>query len=792
MAGIPTFEQLGTVAPQADTSVSSVRPSPVGDANAGLGDTIAQSGAAIQDSNDQYALASAKANFLKAQIQTEDSLKHDQDYATHADRYSSVMDQTQQNLAQTIPNPKARAMFQADTSLDAQRGLSSVKDNAFALGANYRKADTDTQIQTTMQAAAAKRDPVVLASAISAVNGMVQANVQAGITTPEEAQQQVSKIKSDYAGQAVKDLPFDQQVKLLAPHVVTPGSQPNSAAMPANLTGAPTASQLATLTDIVKQHESGGKDYNADGSVVTSPVGAKGAMQVMDASATDPGYGVRPAQNDSLAERDRVGTDYLTALVDKYGIAKGVAAYNAGPGKLDKAVSKADAAGTPGAWLQNLPTATQKYVAGISSDFQQANGTPTPAAGPATDATGPTTVSGTQPSGTTAATPGTSASPAGAVGANPNDPTNALLGFLTPEAKQAQYTQAAENSIYGKMETDPQAAIQLTMQPEYQGLGAEKLSAMRVAARDQFEKLRGISQQNNIMAQAQNNQSLWNDFQTGKLNLSNFAVAQQAAQDSGHPIDPQLSNYMIKAMTATPPKQTEEAMASTYNDLADRSAALLKKNSSGRIVGVNDLQQYVDFQTDVAKGLANGLVTTTEADRFMKPIATVFNAQVQTPNDPNNPGFIGQHILQQPESPYAQGYDAINANVKASSTGNPVQDNMAKAEILRRFVAAQELNEQNGNKSDPGAVARSAIASYNKTKFPVLQLLDTMPNSILLGAGQKQNLTPQATAKPDVKVSAPPFDLMRDKNGSYAKVFKDGHVEELSPADAAKYSAQGQ
>lgn len=124
------------------------------------------------------------------------------------------------------------------------------------------------------------------------------------------------------------------------------------------------------MTAITAQSESGNKDFNPDGSVVTSPVGAKGRMQVMDATAANPGFGIRPADlsgtpQQQAAERQRVGTEYLQALVQKYGDpGKAWAAYNAGPGRLDQALKDA-AAGRSGSpdWLSYMPKETQAYVA---------------------------------------------------------------------------------------------------------------------------------------------------------------------------------------------------------------------------------------------------------------------------------------------------------------------------------------------------------------------------------------------------------------------------------------------
>lgn len=92
------------------------------------------------------------------------------------------------------------------------------------------------------------------------------------------------------------------------------------------------------LVAAVRQVESGNRELGADGKVLTSSAGAKGSMQVMDATNSNPGYGVAPAKDNSLEERARVGRDYLAAMLKLYGGNRtlALAAYNAGPGNVDK------------------------------------------------------------------------------------------------------------------------------------------------------------------------------------------------------------------------------------------------------------------------------------------------------------------------------------------------------------------------------------------------------------------------------------------------------------------------
>lgn len=128
--------------------------------------------------------------------------------------------------------------------------------------------------------------------------------------------------------------------------------------------GAPAVAQspMAQMYAITAKTESGSRETNSDGSTVTSPKGAQGVMQVMPSTNIDPGYGVTPAQDNSPAERARVGRDYLTAMLSRYGNDPRLAwaAYNGGPGTLDSAIAQAKKTGVDPISL--MPPETQKYV----------------------------------------------------------------------------------------------------------------------------------------------------------------------------------------------------------------------------------------------------------------------------------------------------------------------------------------------------------------------------------------------------------------------------------------------
>ena len=110
----------------------------------------------------------------------------------------------------------------------------------------------------------------------------------------------------------------------------------------------------------VRQVESGGNRhaYNPNS-------GAMGSMQTMPETLRKPGYGVKPATDNSPNEQERVGVDYLKAMLNKYAtLPEALAAYNHGPGNVDKRGMGA------------LPAETQNYIskvskmAGMSPSFQ--------------------------------------------------------------------------------------------------------------------------------------------------------------------------------------------------------------------------------------------------------------------------------------------------------------------------------------------------------------------------------------------------------------------------------------
>lgn len=200
------------------------------------------------------------------------------------------------------------------------------------------------------------------------VPGAVQANPYAAEAMFKQVQDKLGPQAQVTLGHEVQKAVQSVQARDTAAQMIYGTTNPLAPA-----TVAPAIGDSAPLAAVVKGMESGGRETDADGNVLTSAKGAQGSMQVLPTTSTNPGFGVRPAVPDadgtiSPEERARVGRDYLGAMTARYNNpALVMAAYNAGPGQVDKwiqqfgdprtgAISTAD-------FVAKIPFAeTQQYV----------------------------------------------------------------------------------------------------------------------------------------------------------------------------------------------------------------------------------------------------------------------------------------------------------------------------------------------------------------------------------------------------------------------------------------------
>jgi hypothetical protein len=81
-------------------------------------------------------------------------------------------------------------------------------------------------------------------------------------------------------------------------------------------------------------------------------------MQTLEGTRRDPGFGVRPAKNNSPEEAARVGRDYYDAMYNRYkDHDKAMAAYTDGPGTVDAAIKNHGSD-----WLTYMPAQAKARV----------------------------------------------------------------------------------------------------------------------------------------------------------------------------------------------------------------------------------------------------------------------------------------------------------------------------------------------------------------------------------------------------------------------------------------------
>ena len=105
------------------------------------------------------------------------------------------------------------------------------------------------------------------------------------------------------------------------------------------------------------------------GAFLRSSAGAWGPSQLMPTTAPEAMVAAGYGRNDQRWKTDadinrKAGQAYYNQMLKRYGgdTVKAAAAYNAGPGKFDKAVAKARKAGNANQWYSFLPDETKKYV----------------------------------------------------------------------------------------------------------------------------------------------------------------------------------------------------------------------------------------------------------------------------------------------------------------------------------------------------------------------------------------------------------------------------------------------
>lgn len=119
--------------------------------------------------------------------------------------------------------------------------------------------------------------------------------------------------------------------------------------------------------NILLGSESGGRQFDKTGQVITSPKGAIGIAQVMPDTAPEAAKLAGLPWDENRYKQDpeynkALGKAYFNKQLQEFGgdLPKAYAAYNAGPGATKNALKQAESTGQP--WASFLPAETQAYI----------------------------------------------------------------------------------------------------------------------------------------------------------------------------------------------------------------------------------------------------------------------------------------------------------------------------------------------------------------------------------------------------------------------------------------------
>lgn len=360
MPRLPSANDLGRVSLRPATGVASPDLSAPFRAAQQLGNQVTQIAGEVADDQNRLAYGQAQTAWLQGQAEAHAAFEKDNDYATMQDRYGQQMQKVTESSASGITSGRMRQEFDNWVNQQNIRGGEQIRSLAWSKEKDASIAGLNQSLETSRSTYLTSTDPATRQQILDATNNMIQGAASKGYIDQTQAQQLGQRWITDAATGSLKMMQPEQRLSALQnpTGIVSflPPDQRQAMIKDASYeslntrlsqqqlqmyTGDAGMNVLVvpqeTLLQAVFQQESGNRHRNADGSLVTSPAGAQGAGQIMPPTGKDPGFGVKPLQDDSEQENRRFTGDYLNAMLKRYSGNQilALAAYNAGPGKVD-------------------------------------------------------------------------------------------------------------------------------------------------------------------------------------------------------------------------------------------------------------------------------------------------------------------------------------------------------------------------------------------------------------------------------------------------------------------------
>lgn len=401
MPRLPTVDDLGArPVPQSRRSVVSVRNAGVvGEALSGVGQTVADTGFAIQEKEDRLSYAAAKAKLLEADVAARRELENDPDYETYESRYTERMGKAREEAAKLIRSKSDRSLFDIDTKTDLLRGSTAVASVAQRKRTDHRLATGYESLAVLERTGLDANDEPTRMAVIQTADDVIKGLMDTGDLSEVEAgnlrrkfidnhlsNQIGAKLQNGDIGGA-KGLLGKYRSMMSADTILKVDGLIQE--QDATTTGMAVATEAFTQTipslfptdidrafNVAVDTESNHQQFDRNGKPLTSSAGAVGIAQVMPDTGPEAAKLAGLPWDEKRYRHDAaynyaIGKAYFKAMLNKFGnLEMAYAAYNAGPGAVQKAAAKG------GDWLSALPAETQNYVAKNMREYGAGMGAP--------------------------------------------------------------------------------------------------------------------------------------------------------------------------------------------------------------------------------------------------------------------------------------------------------------------------------------------------------------------------------------------------------------------------------
>lgn len=350
-------------------------------------------------------LAFAKSNYLTSMIEFQKQDENNPDWQGAKQRWLDTSQKAYDTAAQGIQNPRWQAEFEAQAKDDTWRQYSSFLQNVDVRRKNDGYAKTTQSNMNDMSAALGASDEKTVATLMNNVNDKLNNAVAQGYMTPQQAVVDRQEWTRKYGEQKVQQFVeagnpegardwFNKNIAMMNP------SQQDISAINAAVTvpratgtvdritaGAPIADSKR-LGDVQQQMESGNNPS------AVSAKGAIGVMQLLPSTAMEVASKMGVPFDPVALAKDPIynrmlGDEYRNEMIARYhgNQTLALAAYNAGPGNVDKwiqqfgnpntgAISDAD-------FINKIPfDETRNYVTAINAKAPPIAGVPLDAQNP--------------------------------------------------------------------------------------------------------------------------------------------------------------------------------------------------------------------------------------------------------------------------------------------------------------------------------------------------------------------------------------------------------------------------